>query len=370
MTWTTSAYPWAEHARASREYSERRPLLEPSRNDTPSVLQFLASRLATDPPAMLQIAILGHFALVASLLAFANDAATTLALLTSSIFLALAALRAIRALEGSSNGGDIDTGAAIEEKTRGMAFLIAAHPASQMPFSATERGALETARPNVHNPDWADLMARMSHELRTPLNAVLGFSDVMHKGLLGPLGHERYHEYARHIHESGRELLKSAEDALAVTSLLATPDESRQRECLSLRELLRDAWSFFGERPAAQGVTCRIDIDPGFDVFAERRTLRQALVNLLSEGLARATPGTAIAVTATSSLGRIALRISVEETSAACARGPCSLDICLARKLLELQGAEVIEEIDDTGLWQVSTRLDQAVQPDFFSARA
>ena len=64
-------------------------------------------------------------------------------------------------------------------------------------------------------------MAQMSHELRTPLNAVIGFSEVMLRELYGPLGHARYQEYAHHISESGGRLLKSSEDALAVTEAMS-----------------------------------------------------------------------------------------------------------------------------------------------------
>ena len=69
-----------------------------------------------------------------------------------------------------------------------------------------------------------DLMAQMSHELRTPLNAVIGFSEVMLRELHGPLGHARYQEYAHHISESGGRLLKSSEDALAVTEAMSALD--------------------------------------------------------------------------------------------------------------------------------------------------
>ena len=79
-------------------------------------------------------------------------------------------------------------------------------------------------------------MARVSHELRTPLNAVIGFSDVMDSELLGPVGHPRYREYARHIRDSGRELLKSAEDTLAITALLANPGSLDRTTCARLRE--------------------------------------------------------------------------------------------------------------------------------------
>ncbi len=85
----------------------------------------------------------------------------------------------------------------------------------------------------------------MSHELRTPLNAVIGFSDVMLRELHGPLGNARYQEYAHHICESGGRLLKSSEEALAVTEAMTAlmADRSRgRRERLSAATLLRDAW--------------------------------------------------------------------------------------------------------------------------------
>ena len=51
-------------------------------------------------------------------------------------------------------------------------------------------------------------MANMSHELRTPLNAILGFSEILERGLFGPLGDPRYREFAADIHASGTHLLQ------------------------------------------------------------------------------------------------------------------------------------------------------------------
>ncbi len=66
-----------------------------------------------------------------------------------------------------------------------------------------------------------ELMARMSHDLRTPLNAILGFSEIIERQLLGPLGTERYQGYAADIRTSGLSLLAAVEHALAVTQQLA-----------------------------------------------------------------------------------------------------------------------------------------------------
>lgn len=63
----------------------------------------------------------------------------------------------------------------------------------------------------------AQILASIGHDLRTPLNAVIGFSEAMQRELFGPLGHERYRDYAEHIRESGEQLLKTAEAVLDQT---------------------------------------------------------------------------------------------------------------------------------------------------------
>ena len=54
----------------------------------------------------------------------------------------------------------------------------------------------------------AEFLATMNHELRTPLNAIIGFSDLMAKEALGPLGHPNYRAYIEDIRASGRHLLE------------------------------------------------------------------------------------------------------------------------------------------------------------------
>src|SRR5438552_3656325 len=41
----------------------------------------------------------------------------------------------------------------------------------------------------------ATFLATMSHELRTPLNAIIGFSDMIHAAIHGPVGSPKYQEY-------------------------------------------------------------------------------------------------------------------------------------------------------------------------------
>ncbi|MGY9106159.1 MAG: sensor histidine kinase, partial [Alphaproteobacteria bacterium] len=57
-------------------------------------------------------------------------------------------------------------------------------------------------------------LANMSHELRTPLNAIIGFSDILKREALGPLGNKKYGEYADDINVSGERLLQIINDIL------------------------------------------------------------------------------------------------------------------------------------------------------------
>jgi len=70
-------------------------------------------------------------------------------------------------------------------------------------------GALEVARNEAvkANDAKSQFLANMSHELRTPLNAIVGFGEMLHQEILGPLGVARYREYAGDILSSGRRLL-------------------------------------------------------------------------------------------------------------------------------------------------------------------
>ena len=69
--------------------------------------------------------------------------------------------------------------------------------------------ALEAARNDAvtANEAKSQFLANMSHELRTPLNAIVGFGDMMHQEILGPLGVARYREYAGDICASAQRLL-------------------------------------------------------------------------------------------------------------------------------------------------------------------
>jgi signal transduction histidine kinase len=76
-------------------------------------------------------------------------------------------------------------------------------------------------RADSANKAKTDFLLTMSHELRTPLNAIMGFSEVMKQQLRGPLGDERYVDYAKDIYNSASHLLAVINNILDISRIEA-----------------------------------------------------------------------------------------------------------------------------------------------------
>jgi signal transduction histidine kinase len=209
---------------------------------------------------------------------------------------------------------------------------------------------------------FTDLMARVSHELRTPLNAVMGFSEMMALELFGPLGDHRYQDYVRHIRDSAAELLKSAEDTMALTALMASPHRRPAASACNLELLGADAWAFVARTAQGRAIDLTAYIPSTLEVLGEPRALRQILVNLMAEAVARAATGERIAIAAIADGELVEIAVSVPRAQ----RKGGSLALHLARTLLEMHGTSLIEVEGPNQGWRAVTALDRAVQPDFF----
>jgi signal transduction histidine kinase len=224
--------------------------------------------------------------------------------------------------------------------------------------------------PAARSRPWGELMARVSHELRTPLNAVIGFSDVMNAELFGPVGNPRYREYARHIRDCGRELLKSAEDTLAMTCLLDQQAPSVTTIPIDLGEVVHEAWNFYGDEAESRGIRLSTDVPATLELVAERRPMRQILINLFSEALRRSADHGVIGLMAHCDGDLVQLEVFVCGGPKLDDTGTASLAVCLARALLELQGAALVEVEDAGSSWRALTVLRKSAQPDFFNSMA
>jgi two-component system, cell cycle sensor histidine kinase PleC len=103
---------------------------------------------------------------------------------------------------------------------------------------------LESARAQAEQASRAksSFLAHVSHELRTPLNAIMGFSEIIARRILGPIGNERYASYAHDIHASGGRLLSMIDDLLDLSKAEAGRmelTESRVELATTAAEALR-----------------------------------------------------------------------------------------------------------------------------------
>jgi len=154
------------------------------------------------------------------------------------------------------------------------------HQAQQM-IELAEKYAEEKDRAEDANEAKSAFLANISHELRTPLNAIIGFSEIMQSGMFGALGSPKYNEYCRDIHESGNYLLGVINDVLDMSRIEAGR-LSIAVERLELNELVAESIRVVTAQWHTQRISVKSDIQANLTIFADRRAVKQILLNVLS----------------------------------------------------------------------------------------
>lgn len=144
----------------------------------------------------------------------------------------------------------------------------------------------------------SSFLANMSHELRTPLNAVMGFSELIKDEYFGPVGDNRYREYAGLIHGAGSHLLDLITDILDMSKIEAGKVELH-REPVSSIQMVRDCAELLEERASSAGLELHVETAHApHTVDADRRALKQILLNLLSNAIKFTPPGGSVTISA------------------------------------------------------------------------
>ena len=127
----------------------------------------------------------------------------------------------------------------------------------------------------------SEFLATMSHELRTPFNAIIGFSDVMKSQMFGPLENAQYLEYVARIHESGTHLADLLGGLIDLSAVESGHLEVRI-ENLTPEDVLRDCRTTVESLAREHQHELVIDNRATGLCRADRRLLRQSLLNLAS----------------------------------------------------------------------------------------
>ncbi|MEQ8268862.1 MAG: MHYT domain-containing protein [Parvibaculum sp.] len=176
----------------------------------------------------------------------------------------------------------------------------------------TTSAELLVALGNASSADQAksQFLATMSHELRTPLNAILGFSEIMKLESFGPLGSERYRDYAQDIFKSGRHLLSLINDVLDFTRADAGALNLHDED-IDIHETVDDAMRMIEAQAEAQTITLQTDIPHALPhIRGDHRRILQVLMNILSNAVKFTPDGGEVRVSAIAEDGTVKLRVS------------------------------------------------------------
>lgn len=131
----------------------------------------------------------------------------------------------------------------------------------------------------------SEFIAHVSHELRTPLNAIIGFSEMMMQRIFGPLGSEKYDEYADVINSAGKHLLDQINQVLDLSKIDAGK-VTLEFENVKIDEITTYVANLVEPQLKARSHNMKIDIPKNLPMLhADKTVLTQVLMNLLSNAI-------------------------------------------------------------------------------------
>ena len=212
----------------------------------------------------------------------------------------------------------------------------------------------------------SDFLAKMSHELRTPLTAMLGFSDVLLRGLDGELSELQYEDVSR-IRRSGLAILELINDILDL-SKIESGRMTLRLETVEVAQLTNGIVGSLGGLAEDKGLYLLTDFpDESLAVHADPLRVNQVLTNLVGNAIKFTERG---GVTIRGRLGPTEVRIEVRDTGVGVApealgmiwdefrqgdtgsksHSGTGLGLAISRRLVNMQGGSIgVESTPDGG---------------------
>ncbi|HVY89216.1 MAG TPA: PAS domain-containing sensor histidine kinase [Hyphomonadaceae bacterium] len=134
-------------------------------------------------------------------------------------------------------------------------------------------------------------LGNMSHELRTPLNHINGFSEMMVNQIYGPLGDDRYQEYAEAILQAGKHLEEMINDVLDMSKIEAGKMQLAPR-MIDASDAVDAAVRLVRRRAQDRQLSLVFDPDDDLpDINGDHRAIKQMTLNLLANAIKFTDPG-------------------------------------------------------------------------------
>jgi signal transduction histidine kinase len=171
-----------------------------------------------------------------------------------------------------------------DQRTRdGGTIVVSADITEQVEAEQRLRDAMEQVQ--FANRAKTEFLANMSHELRTPLNSIIGFSDILASQMFGPLGHDRYVQYAENVNRAGQHLLDLIGDILDVSRIEAG-EIHLDEEDFDVVPLINDCRLIVQPRALERDVVLNIKLAEKLGLIrADPLRIKQVLINLIANAI-------------------------------------------------------------------------------------
>jgi PAS domain S-box-containing protein len=176
----------------------------------------------------------------------------------------------------------LDRGKIVERHADGRPRRVVGIHTDITRLKQAEQALLDKQAAELANRAKSEFLSRMSHEMRTPLNAVIGFTQLLKLQPDG--GPAKVVEYADHVLRASEHLLGLVNEVLDLQRV----EEGRtelQPQAVELAPFLESTLDLM--RPAAQreGIALTNQVPAGCWVHADARSLRQVLMNMVSNAV-------------------------------------------------------------------------------------
>ena len=178
----------------------------------------------------------------------------------------------------------LSRGKIVSRDALGHAVRVVGTHSDITPIKRAEQVLREKQSAEAASAAKSEFLSRMSHEIRTPLNAVNGFAQLLKLQLANTPTASQHLSFVDQILHGSQHLMALVNDVLDLQKVEAGI-LTLKAERLTLLGEVQQCAAMLGPLASQRGITLQVNVDPAYQVDADRQRLRQILMNIGSNAI-------------------------------------------------------------------------------------